>query len=64
MSSCTKFQNHPFVRNIVSIKKVKRTFLLSEPLSDDFPKISFYGDMVSNGTNLCVEFHDLRPNNL
>ena len=54
MSSCAKFQNDPFIRSIVSSKNVKRTFLSSESLPDDFSKIFikilFYGGMFSNGT--------------
>ena len=61
MSSCAKFQNDPFIRNIVSSKNVKRTFLLLEPLADDFSKILFYGDIVNNSTCLCAEFHGCRP---
>ena len=64
MSSCSKFQRDSFIRSIVSRKNVKRTFLPPEPLPDDFSKILFHGDIVNNGTNLCVEFHDLRPNSL
>ena len=61
MSSCAKFQNDPFIRSIVSSKNVKGTFLLPEPLPDDFSKILFFGDMVNNGTYLCVVFHGRRP---
>ena len=57
-----KFQNDSFVRRIVSSKKLKRMLLSSEPLTDDFSNILSYGDMVSNGTSLCVEFHGRRPN--
>ena len=64
MSSCAKFQKNSFIRSIVSPKNVKRMFLPPEPLSDDFSKILFHGDIVSNGTNFCVEFHDYRPNSL
>ena len=38
-----KFQNNSLVRHIVSSKNVKKKFLSSEPLSDDFFKILFYG---------------------
>ena len=62
MPSCAKFQNDAFIRSIVCSKNVKRTFLSPEPLPDDFSKIFFHGDIVSNGTNLCVKFHDSRPN--
>ena len=64
MSSCAKFQKDSFIRSIVSRKNVKRTFLPPEPLPDDFSKFLYHGDIVSNGTNLCVEFHDRRPNSL
>ena len=64
MSSCAKFQNDSFIRHIVSNKNVKRTFMSSEPLPYDFSKILFYGDMVSNGTNLYVEFHGRRSSSL
>ena len=51
MSSSAKFQNNLFVRQIVSRKNVRRTFLSSEQLHD-FSKILFYGDIVNNGTCL------------
>ena len=64
MSSRAKFQTNSFVRYIVCSKNVKRTFLSPKPLPDDFSKILFYGNQVSQGTSLCVEFHDRRPNSL
>ena len=64
MFSCAKFQKDSFIRSIVSPKNVKRTFLSPEPLPDDFSNILFYGDMVNNGTCLCVEFHSRRPRSL
>ena len=64
MSLCAKFQKDSFIRSRVFRKNVKRTFLPPESVSDDFSKIFFHGDIVSNGTNLCVEFNDCRPNSL
>ena len=64
MFSCAKFQNDPFIRSIDSNKNVKRTFLSSEPLPDDFSKKNFHGDMVNNGICLCVEFHGRRATSL
>ena len=61
MSSCAKFQKDSFIRSIVSRINVKRTFLSPEPLPDDFSKILLYGDMVNNGSYLCIEFHGRRP---
>ena len=64
MSSCAKFQHDSFVRRIVSSKNAKRMFLSSEPPPDNFSKVLFYSDMVSNGSYLCVQFHDRRMNSL
>ena len=64
MSPCAKFQKNSFIKSIVSRKNVKRTFLLPELLPDDFSKIIFHGEIINNGTFLCVEFHDRRPNSL
>ena len=64
MSSCAKFQNDSFIRSIVSIKNVKRTFLSPEPLPDDFSKVLFHGDIVNNGICLRVEFHGRWPSSL
>ena len=64
MSSCEKFQKDSFIRSIVSSKNVKRTFLSAEPFPDDFSKILFHGDMVNNGTYLCIEFHSRRLSSL
>ena len=64
MSSRAKFQNNLFVRHIVSSKNVKRTFLSSEPVPDDFASILFYGNHSNYGTSLCVEFRDHRSNSL
>ena len=64
MSSSAKFQKDSFIRSIVSRRNVQRMFLLPEPLPDGFSKILFHDDIVSNGTNLCVEFHDRQPNSL
>ena len=61
MSPCAKFQHDSFVRRIVSSKNAKRMFLSSEPPPDNFSKVLFYSDMVSN---LCVQFHDRRMNSL
>ena len=61
LSLCTKFQNNSFIRSIVSNKNVKITFLSPEPRPDDFSKILFYGDMINNGTCLCIKFHSHRP---
>ena len=58
MCSRTKFQNNSFVRYIVSRKNVKRTFLSSEPLPNNFAKILLYDNQVTHGTSLCVEFCD------
>ena len=60
MHSYAKFQDDSFVRRIVSGKNVKRTFLSLELFPDDFSKILFYSDMVTNGINLGVEFHNRR----
>ena len=39
-------------------------FLSPELLPDDFSKILFHGDMLNNGTCLCVQFHGRRPSSL
>ena len=61
MSFRAKFKNDPFIRSIVSSKNVKRTFLLPEPLPDDFSKMLFHGDIVNNAAYLCIEFRGRRP---
>ena len=61
MSSRAKLYNNLFVKHIVSSKNIKRTFLQFEPLPENFSKILFYGNQVSDGTSLFIEFHDRRP---
>ena len=41
MNLSVKFQNNEFVRDKVSRKSIKRTFLSSDPLRDDFFKHRF-----------------------
>ena len=50
--------------HIVSSKNLKRMFLLSEPLPDDFPKILFCGNQVRHNRSLCDEFHNCWLNSL
>ena len=64
MNSHGNFQNSSLIRYSVSNKNVKSKFLSSEPLLNDFSKILFYGNKVSHGTTLYIEFHDRRQNGL
>ena len=43
------------------MQKKKETFLKSVPPYDDISKILFYGNQVSHGDALCIEFHDHPP---
>ena len=55
---CKISMNDYFARLIEFCKKkVKQTFLSSEPVPDYFYKILFYGEMVDYGTFFCVQFH-------
>ena len=64
VSSCAMFQNDSSVRHTVASKNIKRTFVSSEPLRDDFTKILLYGNQVINSTLHRVEFYGRGPNSL
>ena len=61
MRSLAKIQINSFLKHIISSKNVKRTFLSSEPLHVFF-SLFIYGNQLSHGNPLSVEFHDRRPN--